>query len=57
MALKYEDLTEVISVSIFETHNEVGVGLDEETYHQFLVGSSAEGHFCYFKEIKAISGR
>ncbi len=37
MALKHEELTKVILECIFETHNEVGVGLDEESYHQVLL--------------------
>jgi GxxExxY protein len=37
MALKHEELTKVILECIFEAHNEVGVGLDEESYHQVLL--------------------
>lgn len=36
MELRHEELTEVIIGCIFEVHNDVGVGLDEETYHQSL---------------------
>jgi GxxExxY protein len=35
-ALLYEDLTYLIRHGIFEVHNEIGVGYDEETYHQGL---------------------
>jgi GxxExxY protein len=37
MALKHEDLTKLIIECIFEVHNDVGVGLDEVTYHQSLL--------------------
>jgi GxxExxY protein len=37
MPLRYEDLTEVILGCIFEVHNDVGVGFDEELYHQSLL--------------------
>lgn len=37
MALRHEELTKELLACIFEVHNEVGVGLDEETYHQSLV--------------------
>jgi len=36
MALRYEELTNELIACIFEVHNELGVGLDEETYHQAL---------------------
>jgi GxxExxY protein len=35
--LLYEDLTFAIRQCIFEVHNDIGVGYDEETYHQGLV--------------------
>jgi GxxExxY protein len=34
--LLYEDLTFTIRSCIFEVHNDIGVGFDEETYHQGL---------------------
>lgn len=34
--LLYEDLSFAIRQCIFEVHNDVGVGYDEETYHQGL---------------------
>jgi len=34
--LLYEELTYVIRQCIFEVHNDIGVGYDEETYHQGL---------------------
>lgn len=34
--LLYEDLTYAIRKCIFEVHNDIGVGYDEETYHQGL---------------------
>lgn len=34
--LLYEDLTYAICQCIFEVHNDIGVGYDEETYHQGL---------------------
>jgi GxxExxY protein len=37
MALRHEELTSVIIASIFEVHNDVGVGLDEALYHQSLL--------------------
>jgi len=37
MALIYEDLTGQIIECLFEVHNDIGIGLDEETYHQALV--------------------
>lgn len=37
MALRHEKLTRAILECIFEVHNEIGVGLDEETYHQGLL--------------------
>jgi len=36
MALRHEELTKELLACIFEVHNEIGVGLDEETYHQSL---------------------
>jgi len=37
MPLRHEELTEAIIGCIFEVHNDVGVGLDEELYHQSLL--------------------
>lgn len=37
MGLRYEKLTQELRACIFEVHNEIGVGLDEETYHQALL--------------------
>ncbi len=37
MALRHEELTKVILESIFEAYNDIGVGLDEEIYHQSLL--------------------
>ena len=37
MALRHEKLTKVILGCVFEVHNEIGVGLDEESYHQGLL--------------------
>ena len=37
MSLIYEDLTKILRGCIFETHNILGVGYDEETYHQGLI--------------------
>jgi hypothetical protein len=34
MALNHEEVTKAILECIFEVHNEVGVRLDEESYHQ-----------------------
>jgi GxxExxY protein len=34
--LLYEDLTFAVRHCIFEVHNDIGVGFDEETYHQGL---------------------
>jgi GxxExxY protein len=36
MAIRHEELTEVIIGCIFEVHNDIGVGLDEQLYHQSL---------------------
>jgi len=36
MPLRHKELTETILGCIFEVHNDVGVGLDEELYHQSL---------------------
>lgn len=35
--LLYEDLTYVIRQCVFDVHNDIGVGYDEETYHQGLI--------------------
>jgi len=35
--LLYKDLTYRVRHCIFEVHNEIGVGYDEETYHQALI--------------------
>lgn len=35
--LLYKDLTYAIRQCVFDVHNEVGVGYDEETYHQGLI--------------------
>jgi len=37
MPLRYEELTEVIIGCVFDVHNDVGGGLDEELYHQSLL--------------------
>jgi len=37
MALRHKELTEVIIGCIFEVHNGIGIGLDEELYHQSLL--------------------
>jgi GxxExxY protein len=37
MGLRHEELTSVILANIFEVHNDVGVGLNEEIYHQSLL--------------------
>lgn len=37
MALRHKELTEAILGCIFNVHNEIGVGLDEATYHQHLL--------------------
>lgn len=36
MSLRHGELTEKLLACIFEVHNEIGVGLDEEAYHQPL---------------------
>jgi len=36
MVLRYKDLSEKIIKCLFEVHNEIGIGLDEETYHRAL---------------------
>jgi GxxExxY protein len=37
MKLIYEELTSKLRRIIFDVHNELGVGYDEETYHQGLI--------------------
>lgn len=37
MALRHGELTKELLACIFEVHNEIGVGLDEEAYHQSLL--------------------
>lgn len=37
MVLRHQELTRAIIGCIFEVHNEIGAGLDEETYHQGLL--------------------
>lgn len=37
MELIYRDLTEKLRGCIFDVHNKLGVGYDEETYHQALI--------------------
>jgi len=37
MELIYKDLTERLRNHVFAVHNELGVGYDEETYHQWLI--------------------
>ena len=39
MALRHEELTKEIFACIFEVHQEIGVGLGEEAYHQTLLES------------------
>ncbi len=58
MALRHENLTSKILGCIYEVHNEVGVGLDEETYHQALLKSfSRNGIPAVSKERKALLHR
>ncbi|MCI0694763.1 GxxExxY protein [candidate division KSB1 bacterium] len=45
MALRHEELTSVILASIFEVHNDVGVGLDEALYHQSLLDCFLQNHY------------
>jgi GxxExxY protein len=47
MELIYRDLTEKLRGCIFDVHNKLGVGYDEETYHQALARR--------FRELKDIS--
>jgi len=37
MELIYKDLTEKLRICVFAVHKELGVGYDEETYHQGLI--------------------
>jgi len=37
MELIYKELTERLRNHVFAVHNELGVGYDEETYHQWLI--------------------
>lgn len=37
MELIYRDLTEKLRACIYDVHNKVGVGYDEEAYHQALI--------------------
>jgi len=37
MLLRHKELTEMILGCVFEVHNDIGVGLDEATYHQHLL--------------------
>ncbi|MEK7728768.1 MAG: GxxExxY protein [candidate division KSB1 bacterium] len=58
MALRHENLTSKILGCIYEVHNEVGVGLDEETYHQALLKNfSRNGVPAVSKERKALLHR
>ena len=41
--LLYEDLTYAIRQCIFDVHNDIGVGYDEETFHQGLIRRFAKG--------------
>jgi GxxExxY protein len=58
MALRHEELTRVILECIFDVHNDIGVGLDEETYHQGLLECfSRKGIPCISKEKKYLVHR
>jgi len=58
MALRYEKLTGKIIKCLFEVHNEVGIGLDEETYHRALVDCFArKGIPVISKERKYLTNR
>lgn len=45
MALRHEELTKEIRACIFEVHNDIGVGLNEETYHQALLACFSKRGF------------
>lgn len=56
--LLYEDLTYAIRHCIFDVHNDLGVGFDEETYHQALIQKfEKEGITFVSKERKRLEHR